>query len=342
MNRADLSERLSMSGTAPTKTYVVEAHADDPAPVLARLEGVSSVRPTDDVYLFEVATGFGDLWVDTLDRRFWRFHTDASVAESNRFLRRNIEARRDLDWIWLSSGQLRSVWPQARRKAVLTDFRSGRLTSGVSPASTLRLQLKGDAADAITDLISSDPRYRSALAFDRIQIHADEPEYGTVEEVISRRGKFLVSGDSFELHSAIVSSVVDRYRAFVEACEGRGMRWSGLGDEGGGRLSGSVISLNFGRPIEDLRGWIDELVSSRAPFRLWGVPRFEDGIAEVDAVDLHIGHRLRLAVGEDWLRVYLPSGSCGNTVARLIANLQHRFDGSLTLVDNELEHLRIA
>jgi hypothetical protein len=35
--------------------------------------------------------------------------------------------------------------------------------------------------------------------------------------------------------------------------------------------------------------------------------------------------------------VYLERGNCGNTVARLISNLQHHFDGALFLVDPELD-----
>jgi hypothetical protein len=42
-------------------------------------------------------------------------------------------------------------------------------------------------------------------------------------------------------------------------------------------------------------------------------------------------------IGDRWMRVYLESGCCGNTVARLISNLQHRFDGALSLLDSELQ-----
>jgi hypothetical protein len=51
----------------------------------------------------------------------------------------------------------------------------------------------------------------------------------------------------------------------------------------------------------------------------------------VGAVDLHVGQRIGIELGHDWMRVYLHAGSCGNTVARLISNLQTRFDGALTL-----------
>ncbi len=331
MNRAELSERLSMNGAAPTKTYVIEAHSEDPAQLLSSIDGATSVRETDDTFLFELGTDFGEFWVDTLDNRFWRFHTDVSVSQSSSFLRHNIETRRDLDWIWLSSEHLKSIWPQAKRKAVLADFQSGGFAPN-GPAVNLRVQMKGESADDLMSLIAGDERYRSSLAFDRIQIHATEPEYGAIDEVISRKGKFLVSGNSFELHSAIVSSVVSRYRDFVEACEARQMHWTQHDESGGGTLSGSIIALKFDRHIDDLERWIGELVSCRSPFRLWGIPSFDDGIAKVDAVDLHVGQRIRIDVGMQWLRIYLPDGVCGNTIARLVTNLQHRFDSALSIL----------
>ena len=63
----------------------------------------------------------------------------------------------------------------------------------------------------------------------------------------------------------------------------------------------------------------------------------EDGVAELEAVDLHVGGLLRVDVGEQWLRVYLPQGGCGNSVVRLVSNLQHRFDASLTFADTDLQ-----
>ena len=37
------------------------------------------------------------------------------------------------------------------------------------------------------------------------------------------------------------------------------------------------------------------------------------------------------------MRVYLERGCCGNTVARLLTNLQHSFDSRLSLSDPDLQ-----
>ena len=72
-------------------------------------------------------------------------------------------------------------------------------------------------------------------------------------------------------------------------------------------------------------------------YRLWGQPVITEDYASVDAVDLHVGERLYVELGEDWMRAYLGAGTCGNTVARLISNLQTRFDGALSLTQRGLQ-----
>ena len=133
----------------------------------------------------------------------------------------------------------------------------------------------------------------------------------------------------FGFHHAIVRRVVDRYRRFVEGAEWRALRWEEL-PEGGARPFGSPITLRFSQRIPDLDYLLEQPFSASEPFRLWGLPRHDgEGVAEVEAVDLHVGQRLRFDITAEWLRVYLFEGGCGNTVTRLVSNLQHHFDTAL-------------
>jgi hypothetical protein len=97
------------------------------------------------------------------------------------------------------------------------------------------------------------------------------------------------------------------------------------------------IGIRFSRPIPDLPAFCEELFSARAPFRLWGQPAITENEALIEAVDLHVGQQIGIELGHDWMRVYLHSGSCGNTVARPISNLQTRFDGALTFTHPSLQ-----
>ena len=50
-------------------------------------------------------------------------------------------------------------------------------------------------------------------------------------------------------------------------------------------------------------------------------------------------HRVDLSDDVSFMRVHVYDGTCGNTVARLVSNLQHRVDGALRIVDPELNAL---
>lgn len=53
---------------------------------------------------------------------------------------------------------------------------------------------------------------------------------------------------------------------------------------------------------------------------------------EAEVADLHVGQTFRVDVLRDGLRVYLSEGVCANTLFRMLANLQHRYDATATAV----------
>lgn len=340
MRRADLSDRYEMSAGTPLKTFVLEAHAgDDAAAFLGDLAG-GSVRlvETDDLHLHRLVGDDVDFVVDHLDDRFWSFHTEAPADNAFPFLKERVEASRSLDWMWLPSGHLRSIWPGSEPEWVRSDFRGHHvLPEGVS-VRDLQIELRGRDAGQLVRWIESGDGYRGSISFDRVVVSASEPAFGRVHEAVNRMGRFVAKGDSFELHQEVIRSVVGRYRSFVRQIEDRSLLWSDGSGPGGLTMGGGAISLTFARPVPDLDLLLGEMFSSREPFRLWGAPRFvDDDLAEVEAVDLHVGQELSMDVSREWVRVYLNAGSCGNTIARLVANLQHRVDGALELVDPALE-----
>src|SRR5439155_19637268 len=146
-------------------------------------------------------------------------------------------------------------------------------------------------------------------------------------EISNHKSRFAARGDSFEIHVGHVTSLLRRYSDYIgQLAERYALTWTAAVDRGAS-LSGEVVMMPFRKPVIDLDAFLDGLFSSREPFRLWGVPQqITDGFASVQAVDLHVGAQLPMEVFPDGLRIYLQKGTCGNTVARLLANLQHRYD----------------
>ncbi len=352
MTRADLARRVPLDGAAPAKSFVLEVHTDDPPGYLSDIAGAGNVEATQDAYLSRVFVApDGEFWVDRLQERFWVFHTIMPSLMAATWLADKVQSRRDTDWMWLPSGHLRYIAPSSVSHQVRADFDGTRLVATDDAASDLRVQLTGSHAERLLDLISAVPEYRASVSFSSVEVHLSDPEFGLLREAVKRSGLFAVRGDDFAYHAQFVRSAVTRYARFVESVEDMAFAFGPIspgdeqtgpgtpldGDYAGASFTGTPIGIKFSRQIADLRAFCDEVFSSRAPFRLWGQPERRDSTIVVDAVDLHIGRRFVAEVGGDWMRLYLQAGTCGNTVARLVSNLQTKFDGALSLTHPGLE-----
>ena len=102
--------------------------------------------------------------------------------------------------------------------------------------------------------------------------------------------------------------------------------------EGVNPMSGEPFNITFSRPIGDLESFLKAVFSGTEPFRLWGAPvAIGTNYFRVTALDLHVTNRITFEVARDFMRVYLPDGSCGNTIIRLYTNLQHYYDSQVSL-----------
>jgi hypothetical protein len=337
MDRRTLAKQFDdVSGLASWKTFVVEAHAHDgPRAFLEDAFGKSKVRPTDDAYLFSVNLSPDvSFIVDSLDARFWSWHTTGAAGITHRSVKAKTSERRDLDFVWLPTAHLRALRRGARPRFVKTDFH-GRFFVSPEEVQDLSIAVRGGDADRLVDELQRTEQAH-AVSVDRIGVQVNDASLGAVEEYVNRLGVFVARGNSFALHQKIVADVVGDYRRLVDAAERISLRFSAL-NEGGGAYTGGPIQLRFSRPIPKLEQFLANLFSSREPFRLWGMPKQDGDYATVEAVDLHVGRPVRFEVTRSWIRVYLYDGGCGNTVARLVSNLQHHVDGNLTAADRTLQ-----
>jgi hypothetical protein len=69
--------------------------------------------------------------------------------------------------------------------------------------------------------------------------------------------------------------------------------------------------------------WMASLRRKNNRFRLWGIPiELGPGKVHMYAVDNHLWQPIDLEITRDHLYALLPSGTCGNTIHRLVANIQ--------------------
>ena len=340
MSRRALRDQFT-SGDATWKTLVLEAHLGSltPAEYLGEVFGAERVSPTEDAHLHRVTIDDDvTLTVDDLDGRFWSFHSLSPTQPVLRAVHAQVSLRRDLDFVWLPTQHLRHIRTGCRPSFVKADFR-GAATRPADDIQDLSISVRGRDADRLLDTVASNNGHGHAFSIDRVTIPIEDEDFGFVEQAVNRRAHFAARGDSFTLHQQVVADVIGRYRSFVEAVEARVVCFGALGDAGGGTLRGRPIEIRFSRPLPSIPTLFDELFSSREPFRLWGLLQVDERYGECDAVDLHVGACLRVEAYPDCLRVQAYEGACGNTIARLVSNLQHHVDGALSLSDPELNAL---
>jgi hypothetical protein len=347
MERQDLHNALTdaMRGTSPdlfdgrvaagrVKSRLIEAHAPESSAdgVAHLLRSVAEpaglqVEALDDGLwaLFGADDAF---FVDSLNPRFWLMHSTATADRLHRLLRRHLMPSARLDFAWFSGEQLRAL--EGEHRWVKSSFNSADLQPD-SPGATVprrwKVQVEGENPDELLALVSRSERYRAGAALTAVGSRLSQSGLGHAEVAADYQGGFVASGTDFSLVSGLLWRTLDRYETYVLGLESSFRLGTVATEEMGLSVEGAVAYMEFPHEVEDLDALVANLFTCKEPFRLWAVPREStDGQWEANAVDLHVGHPLRLEFTSKWMRVLLGSQTCGNTLARLVANLQHRFD----------------
>jgi hypothetical protein len=108
------------------------------------------------------------------------------------------------------------------------------------------------------------------------------------------------------------------------------------------QLAGSSVVFTFHQRLthETLHNFIDITFNrGQGPFRLWGNPlvRGPDKF-HVYGIDLHQWQKLYMELTPDRVLFVLPQGTCGNTVHRLMTNIQHYLDPAVRLTIGGLSY----
>ena len=338
------------------KTWIVEAQVGESAaevvaaafsnPTVGKYEPVSLSQIADDLHIARVQgpRNPARLYLDTSDSRFWLVHSmDASNAV-DWVVERAIASTHQLDQMWLPTSYLEAVSRLGAFRGLGLDFDRrpiGDLDANdeASPIEYLKMQLWGNRARRVLDILREDDAVPAETTLSKVRIKYWEPDGDgdafTVEE-IKFNGKTTARGTSFEAHTGLVRRLIRAYQSQIGLFEGEYSLRSRVAEGGDGdavKVAGAPLFFKFSRPALNLNKLLGTMFSSGPPFRLWGVPVQQgENTYRVEGVDLHVGGRVGFEVTSDFIRVYLPQGSCGNTVMRLLTNLQHHYDAKVQLI----------
>ena len=323
------------------KTYVLECHGDFPR----RFEtgGMRcEVGDTglDPVKILRVREGgeATEFFLNMEDRRFLLLHTNGRSEDTDRIVGALTgDGSHTFDNVWLHSAMLKRLAdvPGNSLRGFGVSY-SGRFLmageGGDADAGGLNLSVVGPLAEELQSAVEARPRIKRAAAHSSVRIKrglGDDP-YDFVQDDVHSTGRFTVKrGKSVQDHLQLIDACREEYAETIAGVE---MRRIGMGETEGKMIAeGGQFDFKFSHSIDDLDTFIDRMFSATAPFRMWGLKSpIHEGYFGVIAADLHAGTRMHFDIARDLMRVYLYKRGCGNTVLRLLTNLQLHYDAGTT------------
>jgi hypothetical protein len=281
--------------------------------------------------------------VDTSDRRFWVLHTSA-LSDEARFLFDKLvySPKGCFDKAWIPSQMIQEVADLPRNDFkgfgldYLDFFELNPEQQVEASVEELSMRVSGGSSILALKALMSEKKLQSSLAYSSIRVRRGDRKDYVINE-LTYDGRFSArGGSSIDAYNSMIEITSKKYRNLIEWIERNSLGVKEV--ENRTLVKGQAFDLIFKREIEDLSLFIDILASSKQPFRLWGVKnKITNDHYQVIGVDLHTGDSIDLELSSYLMRVYLPEGSCGNTVLRLFTNLQHYFDSNIILNDTPLQ-----
>lgn len=149
-------------------------------------------------------------------------------------------------------------------------------------------------------------------------------------------GKITNRSVSFAEQQKIVRLVTGLYRRVTEDAEEKLWYSADTEVEGDGAgLTGRPVYLSFPERLElsTLHWWADRTFGlKRNVFRLGGQPMWsgpDQTRLHVYGVDRHLWQPMSIEVTQDHMLAVLPAGTCGNTINRLVTNVQRYLSPSV-------------
>jgi len=341
------------------KTYLMETlptngNAVMDVPVILRGTGWR-ITPVDEAALYRVRDKEGELgFLETLSSRHLALHSTKKTDRADKALRNAVFATAQLDFAWLAGSTFQTVWqhlvlPQMPDRFVTFKFEHlARFEDAPWDESDEELDEDWSADElierrastlAITERSNQIARFLPQLqtyhppfkAIKMLRIPAAEARGGYD---FWSWGKVTYRAPTFRDGRTQILSITRLYEQTTRAIERR--LWlqaekTTLRDGGESvTLTGAPVTLAFDPPLSlsTFQNFITTTFErGQGPLRLWGNPiPLGERKVHVYGIDLHLWKRIYLEITPQRMIVILPQGTCGNTVHRLVTNVQRYLD----------------
>lgn len=325
------------------KSYIVET--DQSISQRFTIEGITySVIDTglDDIKIVKTQMHngtskqdeFAEFYMDKSDTRFLVLYTNNTRDDTKRVIDTLTKSiNHTFDNAWFPSTLLKRI-PEATHgefRGFGMSYSDALLRRDEYDGEDLSLYANGALANDVLNAINQCESIKKTMAYNKVRVRRGQPHgnSNTAQNDVHYDGYIALKyGKSVHDHVQVVNASRDMYRKFVTRIEKERIRFIKEGNTM--HFKGQAIEFDIPNKIKDLEALISKMFNCAKPFRLWGLKsQICDGYFKVIAVDLHTGTPLDFEIADDMVRVYLADGNCGNTILRLVTNMQIHFDANV-------------
>lgn len=292
---------------------------------------VSLIDPKSEVKLYL------DL---TMNKRFWFAFSTSGSKPLDKWLANIVNHKSKLDFVWLWPSFLEKIQQRGHPRGFGLDYDYRRFAPDSEDEETTYLKMQlwgGQDTKELYNILKNNSHFKDKIVLSKVRLkeYSDEDNRDLFAlQDIKYNGKFTTRGTDWSTHIATLDYVRDLYsKKVLEIEEKYALHWKSesnnedLGDEiVPMTIQGSAIHftpVDFQIPVQR---FCEKAFTGSLPFRLLAFfEKLEKNKAICEIVDLHSGGKLSMEVYPDIISVYLPKGTCGNSLVRLYTNLQHYF-----------------
>lgn len=311
-----------------------------------------------DQSLFSVsASGIEEMmFLERLRPRILALYSTMESAKLNSWVGNLVSSTPDLDHVWLSGLTFGVLWKLVAKLSRPHRFSRLKFTHdsifdidvGAADLEDGDIEVSEDSEHEEVERIV-DRRATSFLLVDRVgvideKLHELQNIYSPLYAISQLRfpspigrgghdffenGRVTNRSESFRDHRGHLLFVVRIYEQLLESTEDQA--WYSIEEHVGtpgefGRMVGAPVVIDFDEPLKAdvFDHWVRATFHrKRNRFRLWGHPlRLGPTKVHVYGVDRHLWQPLFLELTDKGCVAIIPGGTCGNTVHRLITNIQ--------------------
>ncbi|MFG2565252.1 hypothetical protein ACGFR6_07405 [Streptomyces sp. NPDC048567] len=290
--------------------------------------------------------------VEQVDSRYMTLYTLLPSNQSDKLVRSAVSVNPFLDHLWLSSQSFMALWSN-----VLSGNSGRRYGKITFEHESIYEVSEEDAGEHLPD----ERRTSRFTMVDKLEVMAQkmdplQQEYAPLASITQMRlpaqgrgghdlyydGKVTNRSSSFIDHRTALHDVVRMYRSLTRSVERQLWTSTVSPNSLGARGVGSVAEIVFSRPLaEDLfRRWVVSMFNNRRNrFRLTGYAKWlNETKVHANAIDQHLWQPLVMEFTPSRVVAILPHGTCGNSVNRLISNIQRFIDPKVTAYIGDKEY----